>query len=230
VVDANVCTASGTATLTQPLGMATTIASAICKGETYVFGTNLYSVSGVYQRVLTSKSGCDSTVTAILTVDELATPQITVSKNILSVNIVNAAYQWKECKSNAPALTIAGANAISFTGMAGKSFAVEVSKGACKAISGCENIDILSTTGLNSGKSEGIYLYPNPAFEVVYIQCAKTIESVIVRDLTGNMLMQWANPSQEQGLSLKEFSSGMYWLQIQATDGSVYAQRLIVNK
>ncbi|MCB0608831.1 MAG: gliding motility-associated C-terminal domain-containing protein [Lewinella sp.] len=46
----------------------TDLAPAICDGETYTVGSSVYTVSGIYQDVLTAASGCDSIVNLDLTV------------------------------------------------------------------------------------------------------------------------------------------------------------------
>ncbi len=43
----------------------------ICEGETYAEGSSIYSESGTYIDIYTSFSGCDSTVTTVLTVNPL---------------------------------------------------------------------------------------------------------------------------------------------------------------
>lgn len=47
---------------------ADTIRETICKGETYMFGDEILTQSGIYQNQLVSSVGCDSIVTLILTV------------------------------------------------------------------------------------------------------------------------------------------------------------------
>jgi gliding motility-associated-like protein len=47
------------------------ISASICQGESYSFNGNVFSASGIYSVILTSYTGCDSTVTLLLTVHPL---------------------------------------------------------------------------------------------------------------------------------------------------------------
>ena len=44
------------------------ITEEICEGESYVFGSQTLTTSGVYEETFTSASGCDSVVTLTLSV------------------------------------------------------------------------------------------------------------------------------------------------------------------
>ena len=48
----------------------------ICEGDSYTVGTSTYTATGIYTDVLTSASGCDSTVTLTLTVDPVYTTDL----------------------------------------------------------------------------------------------------------------------------------------------------------
>ncbi len=54
--------------LTVRAPIATTLTRAICNGESFTVGTSSYTTSGTFSNVLTSVTGCDSTVTLNLTV------------------------------------------------------------------------------------------------------------------------------------------------------------------
>ncbi len=55
--------------LTVRAPIATTLNRAICQGQTFGVGSSVYSTAGTYTDVLTSVTGCDSTVTLNLTVN-----------------------------------------------------------------------------------------------------------------------------------------------------------------
>ncbi len=55
--------------LTVRAPIATTLNRAICQGQSFGVGNSVYTAAGTYTNVLTSVTGCDSTVTLILTVN-----------------------------------------------------------------------------------------------------------------------------------------------------------------
>jgi hypothetical protein len=62
------CNAIVTTALTVSPALASSQAITVCAGGSYVYHGNSYSASGVYTDILTASTGCDSTVTTILTV------------------------------------------------------------------------------------------------------------------------------------------------------------------
>ena len=57
----------------------TSDSAAICEGDSYIFGTQNLTTTGIYQETFTSMEGCDSLVTLQLTVHPLHTPPVIVS-------------------------------------------------------------------------------------------------------------------------------------------------------
>jgi gliding motility-associated-like protein len=62
------CDSIVTLNLTVRAPITTTLTEAICSGESFAVGTSTYTSSGIFTDVLTSVTGCDSTVTLNLTV------------------------------------------------------------------------------------------------------------------------------------------------------------------
>ena len=56
----------------------TNLSEEICEGDSYPVGTSVYTTSGTYTNVLTSTSGCDSTVNLTLTVHPILTETVLV--------------------------------------------------------------------------------------------------------------------------------------------------------
>lgn len=54
----------------------TTFDASICEGDTYTFGTQTLTTTGVYQETFTSQEGCDSLVTLQLTVNQVNLPPV----------------------------------------------------------------------------------------------------------------------------------------------------------
>ncbi|MDX2283346.1 MAG: serine hydrolase, partial [Bacteroidia bacterium] len=62
------CDSTVTLTFTVKPNVAATASAFICQGQTFVFGTQNLTASGIYTQVFTAANGCDSTVTLTLTV------------------------------------------------------------------------------------------------------------------------------------------------------------------
>jgi len=58
-------------------GTATAVSASICQGQSYNFGTQTLTASGVYNQTLLASTGCDSLVTLTLTVNTIATSTLT---------------------------------------------------------------------------------------------------------------------------------------------------------
>ena len=80
------------------------------------------------------------------------------------------------------------------------------------------------STGIADGAIQGLILFPNPARDVVYIQARSNalIEDVQLIDPSGRILehRSMINTSGSE-LSLKGRSSGLYFIRVECTDGSV---------
>ncbi|MEZ5647519.1 MAG: hypothetical protein R3E60_00825 [Alphaproteobacteria bacterium] len=68
LTNASGCDSTITLTLTVLPVSETTLGATICAGEGYVFNGAIFTESGEYTAVLTNETGCDSTVTLVLTV------------------------------------------------------------------------------------------------------------------------------------------------------------------
>jgi gliding motility-associated-like protein len=77
---ANGCDSTVTLNLTILPTPTTPLIVSICNGESYAVGTSTYSQTGNYTNVLSTVSGCDSTVVLSLTV--LDTPETTLTQSI----------------------------------------------------------------------------------------------------------------------------------------------------
>ncbi|MFZ9968967.1 MAG: fibronectin type III domain-containing protein [Bacteroidia bacterium] len=58
-------------------GTATAVSATICQGQSYNFGTQTLTATGVYNQTLVATNGCDSVVTLTLTVNPIASSTIT---------------------------------------------------------------------------------------------------------------------------------------------------------
>jgi len=77
LVAANGCDSIVNLNLTVNPVFTTNLTEFICDGETYSVGSSNYTVSGVYQDILTASNGCDSTVNLNLTVYPIPVTNLT---------------------------------------------------------------------------------------------------------------------------------------------------------
>lgn len=90
--------------------------------------------------------------------------------------------------------------------------------------------DIFLNTGFgqrNTGQ-EGFSVYPNPAKEYIHIESEVGIESLILYDSRGSMLMYLTGlKSSLVTLPLEQFRSGIYFLELRTTDQQFKFSRLV---
>lgn len=228
VTDFNGCKSTGFYTLTLPSSINTTITGRICQGDLFKVGTKSYSVTGIYLDVLKSKSGCDSSITTQLVVEQLNKPVVASSQGNLSVDIANASYQWKECLNN-QLVSIEQATNQTFAASPGKSYAVEVTKGVCVTVSTCLGTSL--STAVDSGTENLFSVYPNPAGSFVHIAFQNNISALKLVDLSGKVLYEVLKlASNDYTLDVSIFNNGVYILQFEAVDGKIYHKILSINK
>lgn len=80
-------------------------------------------------------------------------------------------------------------------------------------------LDLLSQTIM--------YVYPNPASEVLFIENKGDVISLHIFNLKGEAVYQ-TNDIPNEGLSLKNLAKGLYQVQIRKHDGSKQTQRVVV--
>ena len=77
-----------------------------------------------------------------------------------------------------------------------------------------------NTVGITSFvKDENLKIYPNPVQNTLHLQSSSTIEQVSIYDISGRMLQQIANPSQEVNIS--HLANGIYLVKVKTAGGEV---------
>ena len=79
VTDTWGCSETISATITENAAISSSNTQTICNGTSVTVGSNTYTTSGTYTNVLTSASGCDSTVTTVLIVNVATTSTSSVT-------------------------------------------------------------------------------------------------------------------------------------------------------
>lgn len=85
-------------------------------------------------------------------------------------------------------------------------------------------------TGLDAEAARaGLTLYPNPATTAVVVRCESGLRTVVVRDLTGRVVLQLPGAGRETVVPLAAVPPGSYLVESTLTDGRVLTRRLLVG-
>ncbi|MCF8380595.1 MAG: T9SS type A sorting domain-containing protein [Bacteroidales bacterium] len=175
------------------------------KAELDVLGTDAYVVSGEFE------------------VDQIA---LTISKVPNSYN-VNA---FKAGITAAPGATFmvadfAGVEKTTGLMIEGDQLIVTSEDGA-KTVNYTVSV---TTTGINSYASRMFDIYPNPTTGNLYIKGVENGDLIKVLNVVGHELKQIPSNNFDGVISLKEFKSGFYILNIETNKGNIYTYKIFKN-
>lgn len=133
----------------------------ICSNQSVTVGKNTYNKSGIYKDVFISQiSGCDSTITTNLTVNDIESTVISSSGSLVA-QLGSASYQWIDCNnSNLP---INGQTNMVFTPSGSGKYALIVNKNTCVDTSACFDYVLLSADDAFYSNNSTMEVYPNPS-------------------------------------------------------------------
>ncbi|TLU98678.1 Kelch repeat-containing protein [Dyadobacter sediminis] len=97
-------------------------------------------------------------------------------------------------------------------------------------LSDANNHFLTSSNVENEASAE---VFPNPAGEMIHVSVSdwKAIRSVTIRNLSGKAVFFSENTVElSQGISVKDFSSGLYLIQIKRTDHTLTTSKIIVTR
>jgi hypothetical protein len=221
VTDANMCTSTQTVNITEPAAITSSQTVTLCDGQTITVGTNTYTVSGVYTDVLSSLTGCDSTVTTNLTIEAPIDITITQTPTSITANQSGATYQWIDCANgNAP---INGEVSQTFTPVVNGNYAVIVTVGSCSATSLCSSF----VTGITNNQTNLFSIYPNPNNGQFIVELV-SVSVVSIIDVTGRVVFTQQLNAGRNTIELGNQSNGVYMLQV-VNNGQQTVQRLIIQ-
>lgn len=186
----------------------------ICIGQTYTFGTQTLSASGIYQRKLNSSIGCDSIIELTLHVTDTTITQTSTS---LHANQNGATYQWLNCNTGYSA--VAGATGQHFLPPGSGSYAVKLTINGCTDTSSCRQFNPVGIA--ENSFAQGINMYPNPVENALFIDMDKLYQhvTVLITDIAGKELKNLSYPEMKNvKIDVSDFSSGVYFMQIGSQD------------
>ena len=207
----NGCDSIITLNLTIKQSSASTIADTICNGASYTFGTQTLTQGGTYTRTIPNAAGCDSVITLNLFVRPAVSVAIAKAGNTLTASSGFVSYQWKLNGSNIPS-----ANAQTYTATTNGNYTVAVTDAnGCSETSAITNV---MGVGINDITEIAVSVYPNPASERLFINCAASIESIEIVDVLGKRAMVIDHATAQ--IDISTLSSAPYTLVIKTAKGN----------
>ncbi|KPK84902.1 MAG: hypothetical protein AMS27_08775 [Bacteroides sp. SM23_62_1] len=215
----------------------TYLTETLCEGESYQFGSSVYTETGVYFDYLESQYGCDSVTTLYLTVNPL--PYITIGNDtvitendiiMLYSNSNFNSYLWST-EETTKSIEIIGEE--SGTGEF-EYWLIVTDENNCTN-SDTIIITVIESTGIKNILSNGyVKFYPNPANDFLIIEINGINETVKIYIISedGKILI---TKSYKEGLNikdkldLKEFMSGWYIIKVQ-TDREIKTNKFLLIK
>lgn len=168
------------------------------------------SSTGSYSVIITGANGCSTVSPTILVVSNpIPAPVITRNNGILSTGSY-ASYQWYFNSSAIP-----GATNQSHLVTQNGAYAVSVTD-----FNNCTNysaVYFFNNVGVPQLNPASIKVFPNPVHSVVNIQAPAQV-NVVLRDLTGRMVMKLDNAKQ---LDMSKLADGTYMLMISDKNGNM---------
>lgn len=188
---------------------------------TYNWNGTDYATSGTYDQVLSTAAGCDSTVTLILTVDDVDSGITQTANNQLEADQSGATYQWIDC---ATGNDIVGETNQTFTATADGSYAVIVTSGSCVEQSTCVT---LVFADVNELATDLISVYPNPTNGIFSVDLSNVEASNIrVFNALGQEVYAAKCSGNSITVDLKDNALGVYTVQVETNKGTV-TQRIV---
>ncbi len=229
VTDANGCSTSTTGTITEPAAITGIQSPSICVGENYQVGTSTYTTFGTYTDILTAFNGCDSTVTTNLTVNSLpslsvaaADTNVCISSSAVSLIALPLGGTWTGAgivgSTFSPSIAAAGTHIITYT---------------YTDINACANTAQITMvvnlcTGINAASNTASFtVYPNPTNSTLTINTSLNYSSIQIINMLGQVVF---TKEKSTLLNLSSLPSGIYFIQLVDTKGSVIGKEKFVKE
>ncbi len=135
-------------------------------------------------------------------------------------------YRWLDCNNNfAP---VSGATSSGFTPAQSGDYAVAVMLNGCIDTSICYNVTFTALNELQVLQNQ-VYVYPNPAKDVVTISNIPQGANIRITDVTGKVVMKLTSNETEITASISEFANGIYFVHLEH-EGSTANKKFVVSK
>lgn len=199
------CDSTVNTSLTVLNAIETTQSFTLCAEESVTVGSSTYNTSGNFQDVLTSVSGCDSTINTTLIVENVINTSIT--NNNVSLQAVSSVgtFQWINCANNG---LIPGETASTFTPSSNGDYAVIITVNNCSDTSICETI---SGLGIDNQTLITGSVFPNPTTGIFKIEFSnEQSASINITDFSGRIIQTISEYNSGEEINLIKEARGIY--------------------
>jgi hypothetical protein len=184
----------------------------ICEGDSIKFGSNTYSIAGLYPDTLQSGIGCDSISTLDLIVTDLIISIDTSQLNLVA-NILGGMGPYNYFWSN-------GDTSSNITPISNGLYSVFINDtNGCISNTATYNF-IFNTTDVISNIKDILNIYPNPNIGQFIITSSESISEIFITDLQGKSVYTSKNLYVNSlDIELHNLEKGMYLVNIITKNG-----------
>lgn len=191
----------------------------LCFGESIIIQGQEITTSGSYSHIYTSISGCDSTVTSLITIHPELNSSVLINNGILQAQETNATFQWY-ATCDAP-MILANETQANYTPISNGNYFVTISSNGCSVNSECI---VVNFVGLDEIKVISLKVSPNPSSTFFQIQGLESNDySWTVTNALGQRIITGENNPQ---IDLTNHHNGIYILQV-ASNQQIHVISLI---
>ncbi len=205
-------TATQTVTLTDPAVLQSTTTTTACQTYTWASNGTTYTMGGTYLDTVQSTTGCDSFLTLNLTIGTGVNVAVTQTSTTFTATQTGATYQWVQC----PAFTsVSGATAQSYSPGNNNTYAAIVTYQGCSDTSACYTL--LPINVAHVAVISEFNIYPNPAYDLVFIESAITKGEYIITDQLGKIVLRGSLTGNRTEISMNTLAQGLYFMKVNDT-------------
>ena len=186
----------------------TNLKDTICKGDSYVLGSQTLRQAGSYTEVFNASNGCDSIVNLELAVDSVP---VSVSRNATVLSAVpgvsgTPSYQWIDCDTQTE---INGETNVDYTITANGNYAVVATLNGCSDTSACYSVFDFNMGEMQANKL--IRMFPNPTSGESTVEAMEPL-TLNIFNTRGQKVYSVALGAGKSVLSLEHLSAGIYYV------------------
>ena len=229
LMNVNGCDSFLTVFLTVNQSSSITYAIDGCDSYFWPLSGQTYTTSTTDTVVLTSSTGCDSTV--IMSLGLNATPSISIAQSgnslVATFNPPFSTLQWLDCNNGmAP---VPGATSSTFSPPSSGSYACVAEVGFCPATSACLQFTVV---GIDEARSFPLEVYPNPSkgrFVLNIGEMEEGIATVVIYNLVGKRILETEMKAESAVFDLKGRGPGTYFVHVR-NGSQVQVAKVIVTE
>jgi hypothetical protein len=93
-------------------------------------------------------------------------------------------------------------------------------------------VGVEQCTGIAEASAKTIHIYPNPASEYITVDAGDISDMITIQlfDIMGRMIFSQASFDNLTTINLSQFSSGSYFLRIEANNSTYTAKQFIIRR